>query len=273
MLRGLPGINTTSLLARGFWSRVRVLHGVCEVHSSLSWTFFGFRHQLGSPWPDLQSRGPAADGFPACLLAGDEGEVGEKKEGAKSYLEVCSARVGTAGGGLLRGAGAPAAAFGGGGDGPAGLGGSERVREHQRSVGELAGVSFEADGGRRGELRGGLGGGGGHGGLRRPFPAEGGSPWPDLQSRGPAAAGFPACLLAGGEREVGEKKEGAKSYLEVCSARAGKAGGGLLRGAGAPAAAVGGGGDGPAGLGGSERVREHQRSVGELAGVSFGAEG
>ncbi|XP_039780117.1 probable serine acetyltransferase 2 isoform X1 [Panicum virgatum] len=31
---------------RGFWSRVRVLHGVCEVHSSFSWTFFGFSHQL-----------------------------------------------------------------------------------------------------------------------------------------------------------------------------------------------------------------------------------
>ena len=46
-----------------------------------------------------------AAGVLACLLAGGEGDVGEKKEGAKSYLGVCSARAGTAGGGLGAGAG------------------------------------------------------------------------------------------------------------------------------------------------------------------------
>ena len=56
----------------------------------------------------------------------------------------------------------------------------------------------------------------------------------------------------------------------------GEAGLGVPRGAGAPAVAVcgggGGGGGGPAGLGISERVGEHQRSVRELATGSVGRE-
>ena len=51
----------------------------------------------GGPWPDLQSRGPAADGFPACLLIGGEGDMGEKEEGVEAHLWVVSGLAGMAG--------------------------------------------------------------------------------------------------------------------------------------------------------------------------------
>ena len=66
--------------------------------------------------------------------------------------------------GLLRGEQRPAAVFGSGGGGAAGLGGDEWVREHRwRSVVPAAGSDGCEDGWGRG-LCGDLEGGGGHGG-------------------------------------------------------------------------------------------------------------
>ena len=66
-------------------------------------------------------------------------------------------------------------AVGGGGSGAAGLGGGERVGEHQRRSRELATGSFWREEGWRRGLRGELGGGGGHGGRRWSFQAKGGA--------------------------------------------------------------------------------------------------
>ena len=57
--------------------------------------------------------------------------MGEKLHGVERNLGVCS--VGARGGrkGLLRGARAPAAAFGGGGGGPVARGDGEGVGEHR----------------------------------------------------------------------------------------------------------------------------------------------
>ena len=56
---------------------------------------------------------------------------------------------------------------------------------------------------------------------------------------------------------MGEKLHGVERNPGVGSVRARDGREGLLRGAGAPAAAFGGGGGGAAGLGGDERVGEH----------------
>ena len=61
----------------------------------------------------------------------------------------------------------------GGSGGPAGLGGGERVGEHQRRIGELATGSFEREEGRKRGLRGRPASGGAKGGRRWPFSAKG----------------------------------------------------------------------------------------------------
>ena len=46
------------------------------------------------PLAGLWSRGPAAAGFPACLLTGGEGDVGEKGEGVEAHHWVPGIGVG-----------------------------------------------------------------------------------------------------------------------------------------------------------------------------------
>ena len=90
--------------------------------------------------------------------------MGEKLHGVERNPGVCS--VGARGGrkGLLRGAGAPAAAVCGGGDGPAVLGGGERVGENQWRARKVAAGAVGHEARRRRGLRGGLGGGSANGG-------------------------------------------------------------------------------------------------------------
>ena len=46
--------------------------------------------QLEVPGGYRQNRGPTTAGFPACLLAGGKGDVGEKGEGVEAHLWVVS---------------------------------------------------------------------------------------------------------------------------------------------------------------------------------------
>ena len=133
----------------------------------------------------MQSRGPAVAGFPACLLAGGEGDVGEKGEGTECYLLVPRIGSGAAcgGGAMERGGGggsvSPAVARRRGLEGAARFGGFGRRWElcwgalfGRERAGEAAPRSSGSGGGewrrrrrsdrsgRPGPHRGALGGGG-----------------------------------------------------------------------------------------------------------------
>ena len=69
-------------------------------------------------------------------------------------------------------------------------------------------------------------------------------------------AGFPTCLLADGEGDVGEKKEGAKSYLGVCLLGSGKPDLGVAGGVGGRGGEVCGGGGVPVAVRGREQADE-----------------
>ena len=107
-----------------------------------------------------------------------------------------------------------------------------------------------------------------------------------MQSRGPAAVGFPACLLAGGEGDVGEKGEGTECYLLVPRIGSGAAcGGGAMERDGdgcsvSPAAARRRGLEGAARFGGFGRRWEScwgalfgREMAGEVAPRSSGSGG
>jgi len=125
------------------------------------WTSFFFSPRVPG-WFEKQRRGGRRDSG-----VGAHRGLGESGGKASRRREEPKGGLGWARDGWrrrLRGAGAPAAAFGSGGGGPVVRGGGERVGEHRWRPRELAAGVVGHEGGRRSELRGELGGGGGHGG-------------------------------------------------------------------------------------------------------------